>query len=104
MTYHQRIVKLLSNGNWRTLREIHRHVARFIDAETADKEYRRRHPAWESKDPKTRVTMGKKRLVLLSLLTLVHHRKLAEIGEGRDWERQYRLTAKALESRMTASK
>jgi hypothetical protein len=98
-SYHKRIVKLLSDGKWHTLRDIHRAVARFIDADAADREFRKRHPAWESEDPKARVSQGKKRLVLLSLLTLVHHRNLAEIGEGRDWTRQYRLTRAALESR-----
>jgi hypothetical protein len=95
-SYHQRIVNLLRDGEWHTLREIHRAVARFIDADLADKEYRKRHPAWEGEELKARVAQGKKRLVLLSLLTLVHNRKLVEIGEGRDWDRQYRLTRDAL--------
>lgn len=94
-TYHQRIVNLLRDGQWHTLRNVHRAVARFIDADIADREYRKRHPSWEDKDVKARVAQGKKRLVLLSLLSLVHHRKLVEIGEGRDWERQYRLTEEA---------
>jgi hypothetical protein len=104
ITYHQRIVKLLSDGEWHTLHAIHRAVARFIDADMADKEFRKRHPAWESQDLKTRVAQGKKRLVLLSLLTLVHNRKLVEIGEGRDWERQYRMTPQALATRIAAKK
>jgi hypothetical protein len=99
VTYHQRIVNFLADGKWRTLKEIHNHVARFISAELSDKEYRRRHPKWEEVKELDRVRQGRKRLVLLSLLTLVHHRKLVEIGEGRDWQRQYRMTEEAVRAR-----
>ncbi len=103
-SYHQRIVNLLGDGEWHTLRDIHRAVARFIGADIADREFRKRHRAWEGVDVKARVAQGKKRLVLLSLLTLVHNRRLAEIGEGRDWQRQYRLTGEALEVRGAAKR
>jgi hypothetical protein len=104
LSYHQRIVNLLGDGEWHTFRDIHRAVARFINADLADKEYRKRHRAWASANPKARVAQGRKRLVLLSLLTLVHHRKLVEIGEGRNWERLYRMTREAMEARNTEGK
>src|SRR5690348_5856720 len=104
MTYHRRIVKVLSDGQWQSLRDMHRDVARFIDAQTADREFHKRHPAWEDHEPKARVAQGRKRLVLLALLTLVHHRRRAETGRGRDRERQHRLAPKALETRVAAKK
>ena len=70
-SYHQRIVSALRGGEWRTLREIHRAVARFIDADLADREFRKRHPAWEQVDRNKRVAQGKKRLVLLGIFTNV---------------------------------
>jgi hypothetical protein len=47
VSYHQRIMNVLADGEWHSLRDIDRAVARFIDADIADIEYRRRHPRWE---------------------------------------------------------
>jgi hypothetical protein len=101
ISYHQRIIGLLADGEWHSLKEIHKAVARFIDADTADVEYRRRHAKWEQEKPAARVAAGKKRLIFLSLNTAIHHRKLV-VARGRDWEREYRLTKEALASRRAA--
>jgi hypothetical protein len=98
LTYHQRIMNLLTDGAWHSLREIHKAVARFIDPETADVEYRRRHSNWEQDTARVRISAGKKRLIFLSLNTAIHHRKLVE-ARGRDWDREYRLTKEALRER-----
>jgi hypothetical protein len=95
LTYHQRIMNLLADGEWHSFRSIHKAVARFIDAETADVEYRRRHKHWEQDTRRLRIAQGKKRLIFLSLNSAVHHRKLVE-ARGRDWDREYRLTKEAL--------
>lgn len=94
-TYHQRIVAFLADGAKRTLREIYGGVARHIDPAVADKEYRRRHPAWASVPLKERVAQGKKRLIFLSLNTMHHHRGMIEVDNGADWDRGYRLTREA---------
>jgi hypothetical protein len=98
VSYHQRILNLLTDGEWHTLRDIHRAVARFIDAETADRQYRRRHPNWEQDTERLRVAQGKKRLIFLALNSAIHHQKKVE-ARGRDWDREYRLTPEALASR-----
>ena len=98
LTYHQRIMNLLTDGEWHSLRDIHKAVARFIDTETADIEYRRRHAKWEQDTQRLRIAHGKKRLIFLSLNTAIHHRKLVE-ARGRDWDREYRLTKEALRER-----
>lgn len=98
VSYHQRILGLLADGEWHSLKDIHKAVARFIDAEVADREYRKRHPNWEEDTPRLRVAQGKKRLLFLSLNSAMHHRKLVE-ARGRDWDREYRLTPEAFRSR-----
>jgi hypothetical protein len=98
MTYHRRILNFLADGQWHTFKEIHSAVARFIDAETADKEYRKRHPKWAEDKPAVRVAQGKKRLVFLSLNSAIHHAKTI-VARGRDWDRKYKLTAAALKAR-----
>jgi hypothetical protein len=101
-SYHQRIIDLLGDGEWHSLREIYKQVARFIDSEAADVEYRRRHPNWEQEKPAARIAQGKKRLVFLALNSAIHHRKLV-IARGSDWERKYRLTKKALLNRQKSA-
>jgi hypothetical protein len=98
LTYHQRIMNLLADGEWHSLREIHKAVARYIDAEAADVEYRRRHKHWEQDARRLRIAAGKKRLIFLSLNSAIHHRKLVE-ARGHDWEREYRLTKEAMRER-----
>src|SRR5437870_988196 len=93
LTYHKRIVKFLSDGQWHTLREIVNAVGRHIDAEIADVEYRRRRRGWASTPQRDRIAAGKKRLVFLSLNSMHHHRGMIEVkGTGNDWDRQYRAT------------
>ena len=99
VSYHQRIIALLAaDGQWHTMEEIHQAVARFIDAEAADNEYRKRHPNWEQDKRPVRVGQGKKRLVFLSLNSAIHHAKTV-VARGRDWNRKFRLTAAALKAR-----
>lgn len=97
MSYHKKIVAFLRDGKYHSLREVVGAVKRFIDAKTADNEYRKRHPKWATVAPKTRVELGKKRLVFLSLNTMHHHRDMVEVRErGQDWDREYRLTKETL--------
>jgi hypothetical protein len=99
ISYHQRIIALLAaDGQWHTMEEIHQAVARFIDAEAADNEYRKRHPNWEQDKRPVRVAQGKKRLVFLSLNSAIHHAETV-VARGRDWNRKFRLTAAALKVR-----
>jgi hypothetical protein len=95
LTYHKRIRTILSDGEWHTLREIYDAVARFIGSEAADEYYKKRHPDWENEKRAVRIATAKKRLVFLSLNTAIHHAKTVQ-ARGRDWERQYKLTAKAI--------
>lgn len=95
LSYHQRIINLLADGEWHTLKDIHKAVARFVDPQVADKEYRKRHPRWEQEKVAARVAQGKKRLIFLSLNSAIHHAKKVE-ARGQDWEREYRLTREAL--------
>src|SRR5438874_644175 len=101
ISYHRRIMNLLADGEWHSLCDIQKAVARFINADIADKEYRRRHPHWQQDTERLRIAQGKKRLIFLSLNTAIHHRRLVE-ARGRDWEREYRLTPEALANRQDA--
>lgn len=94
-TYHTRIRTVLADGKTHTLREIYRAVARFIPADAAEREYRKRHPNADDVKVADRIAQGRKRLVFLSLNSLIHHRGLV-IARGKDWERSYRLTRAAL--------
>lgn len=95
VVYHKKIVALLRDGKWHSLSDIFKAVARHIDANTADIEYRRRHPGWKSESLKDRVDGGKKRLIFLSLNGMHHHRKTVTVRDthGKDWDREYRLVA-----------
>lgn len=99
LSYHQRILALLADGDWHSFKDIHKSVARFVDPGAADAEYCKRHRNWEELKLPARVAAGKKRLVFLSLNTAIHHRKLVEAGSGRALERQYRLTKAAMKAR-----
>jgi hypothetical protein len=98
LSYHKRIVNLLTDGEFHSFREIYRAVARYIDRQVADREYRKRHRDWAKTWPDVRVAAGKKRLVFLSLNRAIHHRQAVE-ARGRDWDREYRLTREALAAR-----
>jgi hypothetical protein len=98
ITYHRRILNLLADGKPHTFEEIFKGVARFIPAETADKEYQKRHPNWKQEKVAVRVAQGRKRLVFLSLNSAIHHAKTI-VATGRDWTRKYRLTKAALKAR-----
>jgi len=65
LTYHRRIINLLADGQWHSFQAIHQAVARFVDADAADKEYRKRHPGWKDDKQSVRVAQGRKRLVWL---------------------------------------
>lgn len=90
MSYHRRIMSLLADGEWHSFKEIHLAVARFIDPAAADREYRKRHPHWREDAERVRVTLGKKRLLFLSLNSAIHHRRRVQ-ARGRDWAREYQL-------------
>ena len=94
-TYHARIRTVLADGRTHTLREIYRAVARFIPADAAEREFRKRHSDADEVKTADRIAQGRKRLVFLSLNSLIHHRGLV-IARGSDWERTYRLTRAAL--------
>lgn len=99
-SYHKRIVQfLLSDRQWHSFKEIHKAVARFVDGEAADVEFRRRHKDWKQIKAAERIAHGRRRLVFLSLNSMHHHRKMVEVGKGRADERMYRLTRAALKSR-----
>lgn len=96
ITYHKRLVMALADGGWHTFRDLHQKVARFIDPDVADREYRRRHPKWKKEKETDRVAQGRKRLVFLSLNSLHHHAETVEVRGGKNWDREYRLTKAAL--------
>ena len=98
LSYHKRIMQLLEDGQWHSFHEVHQAVARFVDAEVADNEYRKRHPNWKDDKQSVRVAQGRKRLLWLSLNTKIHHSKTVT-ARGHADERKYRLTAKALKAR-----
>ena len=98
LSYHKRIMNHLEDGQWHTFHEVHQAVARFVDAEAADKEFCKRHPGWKDEKQSIRVAKGRKRLVFLSLNSAIHHSKTVT-ARGHGDERKYRLTAKALKAR-----
>lgn len=98
LTYHRRIMKHLEDGQWHGFTDILKTVARFVDDETADKEYRKRHPGWKDEKQSVRVAQGRKRLVWLSLNSAIHHAETVT-ARGHGDDRKYRLTAKALKAR-----
>lgn len=98
LSFHKRIMQLLEDGQWHTFQEVHQAVARFVDADAADREYRKRHPGWKDDKPTIRVAQGKKRLIWLSLNSAIHHAKTVT-ARGHAADRKYRLTAQALKSR-----
>jgi len=98
LTYHRRIINLLADGQWHSFQAIHQAVARFVDADAADKEFRKRHPGWKADKQSVRVAQGRKRLVWLSLNSAIHHAETVT-ARGHGDERKYRLTSKALKAR-----
>lgn len=96
LSYHQRIVNFLAGHGrgWVSGDEIYTEIAHNIPAETADKEYQKRHPNWKNDPAKIRVAKGRKRLVILSLITMKHHRKIVETRETKEGK-LYRLTRAA---------
>lgn len=99
LTYHARILNLLSDGVYHTLAEIVQEIARHVDPTAADAQYQRSHPGWKQVKQATRIADGKKRLSFLSLNTAIHNRKLVEAGSGRAMDRKYRLRKAALRAR-----
>lgn len=95
ISYHKRILGILADGRPHTLREIYLKTARFIPADAADREYRKRHPNADEIKAADRIAQGRKRLAFLSLNAMIHHRGLV-VARGKDWERSYRLTRAAL--------
>lgn len=98
LSYHQRILNILMDGQWHSFAEILKAVARFVDADSADKEFRKRHPNWQSESVALRVQQGRKRLVWLSLNCAIHGRHIVT-ARGSAMDRNYRLTADALKAR-----
>jgi len=98
LTYHRRIMKHLEDGQWHAFTDIHKAVARFVDSETAEREFKKRHPAWKNDKQSVRVAQGRKRLVWLSLNTAIHHAETVT-ARGHGDDRKYKLTAKALKAR-----
>lgn len=100
ISYHQRILNILADGQWHTLKELFFAIVRFIPNEAAEKEFlKRKSKAGDIKKP-DRIARGKKRLVFLSLNSAIHHRKIV-LAQGHDWDRRYRLTKEALRRRQT---
>jgi hypothetical protein len=99
ISYHMRILHLLSDGAYHTLEEIAPIVSKYVDAEASDAEYRKTHPGWKKVKLATRVAQGKRRLIFLSLNSAIHHRHIVEAGSGRAMDRKYRLTRAALKAR-----
>lgn len=100
ISYHMRIVQLLSDGEWHSFKDICKAIAKHVDAGIAEAEFKKRHPGFRKFKQAERIAQGRRRLVFLSLNSMHHHRGMVEVGaKGRADDRMYRLTKAALKAR-----
>lgn len=91
-TYQKQIVDFLADGDWHEFETIYRAVRQYVPPEAAEAEYKKRHPQWKADQPKTRVEKGKRRLVILTLISLKYRGQVE--GYGEPGEQMFKIVAK----------
>jgi hypothetical protein len=97
MSYQKEINKMLMDGKWHSFEEIHKANYKHIDATVADKEYRKRHDTWKTDPVSLRVSKGKRRLVILHLISLKS--RLQVEGRGPSGDQEFRMTKDEIKKR-----
>jgi hypothetical protein len=101
-SYQSRLLSILGDGQWHDFEDLFKAVSRFIDANLADREYRKRHPAWKMDDEKVRIFQGKKRLVQLVLISY-KYRSIVD-GRGPSGDQEFRMTKEEVNRRKKREK
>lgn len=98
MTYQDRIISLLLDGQWHPFPEIYEAVRRFVPNAKAEREYQKRHADWAQHPGGVRVEKGKRRLVILHLISMKHRLQIE--GRGESGDQDFRMTRDEIKRRL----
>ena len=88
LTYQKQIVEALMDGQWHEFEPIYAAVRHAIPKNLAIAEYGKRH-AKSTESEKVRVEKGKRRLVILTLISMKYRNQVE--GRGQPGEQQFRM-------------